>query len=544
MKTIFFSRYIQTLVFFTAVNSFCIAQATVFDDFEGNGTVTWQAGQCNITVNAPNPFLGTGNTSAAVMLYYDVGGQFANVYFDVNYPLELQNHHTFSLKIYVPSTSITGNQPNQIVLKLQDGGAFQPWDTQSEVIKPIVLDQWQTVTFNFLTDPFVNLNPASPPPTTRTDFTRVLLQVNGENNTDQVRAYFDDVSFDGPLYTPPTFPHLVWADEFDTDGPIDTSKWFHQTLLPDGNSWYNNEIQHYTNRTDNAEVVNGKLRITAKREAFTDQGVTKQFTSARLNSKFTFMEGRVEVRAKLPTGVGTWPAIWTLGKDIIEPGGYWTLQGHGQVYWPACGEIDIMEHWGTNQNFVQSAMHTPSSFGNTVNHGGRMLPTASTDFHVYTLIWDATRMIFSVDGVVHYTYNPPIKNASTWPFFKEQYLLLNVAIEPSIAAGFTQSAMEIDYIRVYGASGLSATSFRDSQTRPILFPNPVIDHFTVPLNAPETTLVAVDLYQIDGRLVHQAVGSVVANDLMISGLSHLIPGIYVVVLTVDGTTFHTKMIKH
>ena len=241
---------------------------------------------------------------------------------------------------------------------------------------------------------------------------------------------------------------LLWSDEFDTDGAIDNGKWFHQTQLPSGGSWYNNEIQHYTNRLDNSYVSNGVLRIVAKKEIFTDQGHTKNYTSARLNSKYAFQYGRVEVRAKLPTGYGTWPAIWMLGQNITEAGGYWA-ETHGTTAWPACGEIDIMEHWGSNQNYISSAMHTPSSYGGTINHGGQTIPTASSEFHVYELDWNAERMIFSVDGVTHYTYNPEVKDANTWPYDAPQYFLLNIAIEPSIASSFTESSMDIDYVRVY-----------------------------------------------------------------------------------------------
>ena len=245
---------------------------------------------------------------------------------------------------------------------------------------------------------------------------------------------------------------LVWSDEFNIDGAIDSNKWFHQTQLPAGGGWYNNEAQHYTNRLENSYVSGGNLNLVAIKETFTDQGRTKEYTSARLNSKVAFQYGRMEIRAKLPTGAGTWPAIWMLGKNINEDGGYWDNDGYGSTPWPACGEIDIMEHWGNNQNYVSSAMHTPSSYGGTINHGGRTLSTASTAFHVYELDWNAQRMIFRVDGIVHYTYNPPTKDANTWPFDAEQYFLLNVAIEGS-GANITQTAMEIDYIRVYQTDG-------------------------------------------------------------------------------------------
>ena len=248
----------------------------------------------------------------------------------------------------------------------------------------------------------------------------------------------------------------VWGDEFNDNSvydsneinPIDGTKWFHQTKLPNGWSWYNGEVQHYTDEIANTYVSDGTLKILAKREDYTDQGQTKEFTSARLNSKFAFTYGKVEVRAKLPTGVGTWPAIWMLGKNITEPGAFWE-QEFGTTSWPACGEIDIMEHWGSNQNYVSSAMHTPSSSGGTINHGGQSIATVSSQFHLYSLEWTPEKMIFSVDGNVHYTYNPVEKNSNTWPFNADQYLLLNIAIESSIASSFVESAMEIDYVRIY-----------------------------------------------------------------------------------------------
>ncbi|MCF8309529.1 MAG: glycoside hydrolase family 16 protein [Bacteroidales bacterium] len=126
----------------------------------------------------------------------------------------------------------------------------------------------------------------------------------------------DDFKYDEGAEGDPDEYSLVWADEFNTDGAINPDKWFHQTKLPSGDSWFNNEIQHYTDRTDNAMVDDSVLKIIAKKETYTDQGHTKNYTSARLNSKFAFTYGKVEVKAKLPTGVGTWPAIWMLGKNI------------------------------------------------------------------------------------------------------------------------------------------------------------------------------------------------------------------------------------
>lgn len=250
------------------------------------------------------------------------------------------------------------------------------------------------------------------------------------------------------------YNNLVWSDEFDYNGAIDATKWHHQTLLPNGSSWYNGEVQHYTNLLSNSRAENGVLKITAIKENYTNQGVTKQYTSARLNSKFAFTYGRVDIRAKIPTQQGTWPALWLLGKNITEPGGYFSAT-HGTTPWPACGEIDIMEHGITPSQpagFIQSAIHTPSSFGNTINHGGTIANNLGNDFHVYSMNWSPNQITFLLDGVAFYTYNPPIKNASTWPFIADQYLLLNIAmggVAGNIPSSFTQATMEIDYVRVY-----------------------------------------------------------------------------------------------
>jgi beta-glucanase (GH16 family) len=443
---------------------------TLNDNFQGTGNITtWAGDDCGMDNNFTNPFQTSANNSTKVLKYSDIGGQYANIRFDTGSNFDLIANSAFSLKIYVPSSGITGGQPNQISLKLQNGSLAEPWSTQCEIIKTVVLNQWQVITFNFATDSYINLNGGSPNPIYRSDFNRVVLQINGENNNNQVVAYLDDFIYN---YTEgPIFNNLVWSDEFSGSGAINANNWFQQTQLPVGGNWYNGELQHYTNRQTNSFQSNGSLNIVAKRENFTDQGQTKQFTSARLNSKFAFKYGRVEARIKLPTGAGTWPAFWMLGKNIIEPGAFWSST-NGTALWPACGEIDIMEHWGNNQNYVQSAMHTPSSFGSTVNYGGQTISTASSQFHIYTLEWTSERMVFSVDNAVHYIYNPAVKNANTWPFDAPQYLLLNVAIDSNITGSFLQSTMEVDYVRVYQENALSIEG-QTNLSDIIVYPNPV-----------------------------------------------------------------------
>ena len=249
------------------------------------------------------------------------------------------------------------------------------------------------------------------------------------------------------------YSDLVWSDEFNTNGAVNATKWHHQTQIPAGGNWYNNEEQHYTNFLSNSFVENGVLKIVAKREVLNNQGVTKQYTSARLNSKFAYTYGRVDIRAKVPTNQGTWPALWLLGKNITEPGGFFAAT-HGTTPWPACGEIDIMEHGITpdRPGYVQSAIHTPSSSGATINHGDTIANNLGTDFHVYSMNWSPFQIMFLLDGVPFYTYNPSVKNASTWPVTADQYLLLNIAmggVAGNIPSNFNQATMEIDYVRVY-----------------------------------------------------------------------------------------------
>lgn len=513
------------------------------DDFEGNGNIgSWAGDDCAVNAAFANPQVQGINSSATVLRYHDTGGQYANVRFDIPGNFDLTSQQTFSLKIYVPSSGITGTAPNQVSLKLQNGVLNSPWTTQCEIIKPIQLNQWQTVTFNFASDPYLNYNQNSPPPIQRADFNRVIIQVNGENNNFQVVAFIDDFLFNGTPPTPSPYTQLVWSDEFNGNGAIDTSKWFHQTQLPAGGSWFNGEIQHYTNRTANSYVANGNLHIVAKRENFTAQGHTKTHTSARLNSKFAFTNGRVEVRAMLPTGVGTWPAIWTLGKNISEAGAYWQTRGFGTTSWPACGEIDIMEHWGDNQNFVQSAMHTPSSSGNTVNKGGQIIPTASTAFHVYELEWTPEKMVFSVDGRVHYTYNPPVKNASTWPFTADQYLILNIAIQPIIPPSFTESAMVIDYVRVYQ---LDVTSVAETAApKPLrVYPNPAREQLHIELPALSEQSVTLRLLNAQGQLLRSEERLVTGPSTQLEELGSLPAGLYLLQLEAGGRRYFARFVR-
>ena len=200
------------------------------DNFDGNSTITsWFGDDCGMDTNFTNPYQIGINTSSKVLKYSDIGGPYANVRFDAGFNYNLASSSVFSLKIYVPSSGITGNQTNQISLKLQNSSNAQPWSTQCEIKKSILLNQWQTITFNFATDTYINFDTNSANPLYRSDFSRVVLQVNGENNTSQAVAYIDDFLYSG---TATLYNNLVWSDEFDGNGAINSAKWFPQTQIP------------------------------------------------------------------------------------------------------------------------------------------------------------------------------------------------------------------------------------------------------------------------------------------------------------------------
>lgn len=227
---------------------------------------------------------------------------------------------------------------------------------------------------------------------------------------------------------------LTWFDEFSNTGSPDVNKWTYDIGTGIG-GWGNNELQYYTNRLENAFCENGILKIKAIKENYSGSA----YTSARLVSrgKFDFKYGRVEVKAKLPTGAGTWPAIWMLGSNMPSVG------------WPACGEIDIMEHRGSEINKIHTSLHYPGRSGGNPVTNTKVISNATTEFHLYRVDWNSTSIEFYIDNQVVFT----VANNPSIPFNHPFYLLLNIAMGGNfggnIDSSFTSSIMEIDYIRVY-----------------------------------------------------------------------------------------------
>jgi len=246
---------------------------------------------------------------------------------------------------------------------------------------------------------------------------------------------------------------LVWNDEFDGDA-IDDQKWNKLLWRP---GWVNNELQAYTDRDTNLFVQDDNLVIRALIEPgffgtdYTGTSYTADYTSGRLNTagKGEWTYGRFDTRAKLPKGIGSWPAIWMLGSNISAVG------------WPHCGEIDIMEHVGFDEGNIHASIHTTdyNHVNGTQKSGQVIIPTATDSFHVYSLEWDSTYIRYLVDDEPYFfIYNDSNGDEDKWPFNKPQYIILNLAVggDWGGAQGIDPTVfpmeMKVDYVRVFEKS--------------------------------------------------------------------------------------------
>ena len=233
---------------------------------------------------------------------------------------------------------------------------------------------------------------------------------------------------------------LVWSDEFNYTGSPDETKWAYDT--GSNNGWGNNELQYYTYKHgENARVENDKLIIEARKETID----SFKYTSARLltKGKAAWQYGKIEVKAKIPAGRGSWPAIWTLAENIKR--------------WPDDGEIDIMEHVGFKQGVVHGTIHCKkyNHLLGTQRSDTALVPDCSTAFHVYSMEWDSLTVNVAVDGRTYFSFANENKGYEYWPFDNKMFLILNIAIggnwggQQGIDNTIFPIRMEVDYVRVY-----------------------------------------------------------------------------------------------
>jgi beta-glucanase (GH16 family) len=236
---------------------------------------------------------------------------------------------------------------------------------------------------------------------------------------------------------------LVWSDEFNYNGLPDSTKWGYDV---GGKGWGNHEKEYYTaSRLENARVENGNLIIEARKEKMD----SSEYTSARLVTlgKMDWLYGRFEIRAKLPSGRGTWPAIWMLASKHT----------YGENYWPENGEIDIMEHVGYNQGLIHASTHSLKYYWQkgTQRTDTIFAKDVSDAFHNYILEWDPAEIKIYMDDSLYFTSVNDKTGWEAWPFDKPFYLIMNIAVggdwggQKGIDDAIWPQKMEVDYVRVY-----------------------------------------------------------------------------------------------
>lgn len=240
---------------------------------------------------------------------------------------------------------------------------------------------------------------------------------------------------------------LVWSEEFDGT-TLDLTKWSYET---GGNGFGNQEKQYYTSRPENIRLENGSLVIEAKKETYG----SNSYTSARINTrdKVSFTYGKMEARISLPVGKGTWPAYWMMGSSITYSG------------WPLCGEIDIMEHIGSQPTMISHAVHTSEKNGQKGNnwYTRKYLDGLENNYHTYAIEWEKQanegddNMSFYIDGVKSATIWEQHVNSTVkmWPFKSDFFFILNLAIGGTMGGAIDDAIfnnpvlMKVDYVRVY-----------------------------------------------------------------------------------------------
>jgi len=370
---------------------------------------------------------------------------------------------------------------------------------------------------NFTPDKWVPLtvNATIPAGTAKVQIVSEFVQ---NASTDKGAVYLDDLSIGfGNIIATTTvgstnYP-LVWSDEFDGTA-LNDANWTPE-ILPAYS--FNNEQQSYTDSSNNLRVEGGSLLIQAKKSG-------TSWTSARINSqnKRIFKYGKIEFRAKLPSGIGPWPAAWMLGNNISTSS------------WPACGEIDVMEWRGnptSDANTVGHALHSPSRNGNNPLQPSARTPVSnpSGQFHTYAVLWESDKVTFSVDGVDVTPLTPVDQPA----FQKEFFMILNLAmggsyVSNTIDASLTSASFEVDYVRVYQAA--SATVTAPAQPAAPTFASVTSTGFTVNWLA----VSGATSYRLDVS-TSSTFASYFTQDLTVSGTSQAVTGLS------PGTTYYARV---
>lgn len=315
---------------------------------------------------------------------------------------------------------------------------------------------------------------------------------------------------------------LVWFENFDGT-ELDMDSWSYET----GGNWYNNELQHYTDREKNLRLENSKLIIEAHKENYEGNS----YTSARIKTqgKKFFQYGRIDARIKMPEGQGIWPAFWMMGVS------------ESTVGWPHCGEIDIVEMIGGSgrENTIHGTAHWAHNGAHAEYGGSNRLSsgTYADDFHIYTIEWDEEGITWLVDGEQYHVIDTTPAELSE--FHQEFFFLLNVAVggnwpgNPNSSTEFPQR-MEVDFIRViqYVPTSTEDNELKTYSNSLQVYPNPFNSevNMVVTVNSGSQVESKIDIVNILGEVVHKEVRTLNhgTNKIHWSPVSSLNSGVYFV----------------
>ncbi len=309
------------------------------------------------------------------------------------------------------------------------------------------------------------------------------------------------------------FWNMVWADEFN-GSTINSANWTME-IGTGSSGWGNNELQYYTARPENAQIINGQLAIIAKSENY--QG--SDYTSARMitQSKHDWKYGKIEARVKIPKQQGLWPAFWGLGSSFSTVG------------WPHCGEIDIMEHINTNDD-IHGTIHWNAN--GYATYGGSTTVSDVSQYHTYAIEWDPATIKWFVDGTQYWSANILNNINSTDEFHEPFFLILNMAVGGNWPGGpasnFQQDTLFVDYVRVY-ENGLAPTAVNDivKDDNISIYPNPIGNNKMINIELKTIGQYEVELIDQLGKIhATKSIANTTTKSKHNLSTSILSPGIY------------------
>lgn len=469
-------KLFKPLYFFYLILFFCACARAQNLELDFEKSTNWFGFDGGSFSTITNPHQNTLNYSNKVgRLVKGAGKSWAGAFYDVEEPMDFITNNTFSLKVYAHKNNA------KLLFKVENkANASINYSIEKTLTKS---NEWETLVFDF-----------SQIPSNAYDRITLIFDNGVVGSGDLNFTYYvDDLTLyreGDPLpecpsnYTgnaPSTSQYeLVWADEFDQDGILCHKNWTYD-LGTGSQGWGNFEAQSYTNSEENVYVENGILNIVAIKKG-------NAYTSARIKTQqlFSLQYGKLEIRAKLPTTAGTWPAVWLLGTNNPEVG------------WPASGEVDVIEQFQDKSVNISTA-HWQHD-GSHASYGLEANIPNPTGFNTYSLEWTPNSLVTKINGT--WSWEMTITNIAA--FHNDFFIIINLALGGNKGAGtidptFSQDALEIDYIRVYkNNQGSFTLSHKDFLPKQIT----VVPNQTGWLiSNPNNPIKRINLYNLYGQLV-------------------------------------------